>query len=62
MSIEDVGIICAVHQLVAVFLVFVAAATVRTMSLGAMAVSGHPVTCVTHANQLLMKKRYNYHY
>lgn len=54
MSIEDVGVVCAVHHLVAVVVVLVAAATVRAVSLGTMAVSGHPVTCVTHGNQLLM--------
>lgn len=45
MCVEDVRVISAVHHL-AGLVVFVSA--VRAMGLGAMAVSGHPVACVTH--------------
>jgi len=54
MGIEDVGIVRAVHHLVAVVGILVAAAAVGPVGLGAMAVSRHPVTRVTHGNVLLI--------
>lgn len=46
-SVENVGIVCAVHHLAAGFVVFVAAA-VRAVGLGSVAVACHPVAGVAH--------------
>lgn len=44
---EDVGVVCAVHHLAAGLVVLVTAA-VRTVCLGSMAFSSHPVAGVAH--------------